>query len=908
MPPSLRVPSPASPPQNRGRLRWLLPVLLFLFLAALSCSYAKHRRLALEDERNADFQREAAQATVELRERLQFHAQFLRAVAAFFASSDDVSADEWRLHAARVDAYRHLPGMLAYGYAPRVARKHLAALVDGVNRDRTGEAFRVYPEGEGTLLFPVVYLAPGKEVALRARGFDLYSEAQRRQTIDRATEVDDIVITPTLVLVHDRVEDQLPSFLMFRPVYRRGMPIGHVSERRAALAGVAFAAYRMSEFLETTRKTISESMAMRVFDAGADSDASPAHDTRPDIDWHTLALRTEHEIDFGYRTWRLEFGHTGDLQKAGFVEPALIIAGGLTIALLLAAGIFLLLTQRELAMSYAARATAELRAAEEGIRARDQFKQAILDGATEVSVVAADTSGTITLFNRGAEKMLGYPAEALVGKATPAAFHLGEEIEARGRELEALLGTPVQGFDVFVALPQRFDFERREWTYVRKDGCHLRVDLTVTALRGGDGQIAGYLGIAIDVTEKRAAQEKLAHHHDMMETILANVPCGISLIDQKLNFIAANDKLLEVLDFPRELFAQRTPTFREVALFNARRGEYGPGDPDALADALMAKAANPQPHHFERIRPDGRVIEVRGTPLKGGGFVTLYMDVSERKRIEEELVRHRDNLQAMVAARTADLSRALQAANQAHQAKSEFLANMSHELRTPMHAIMSFSRLGMERIGQAPPERVGQYFERIRQSAERLVLLINDLLDLSKLEAGRMLLTRECFEVAPLLSKAVRDLESLLPPRALCVELRVETFDTWITGDRVQIERVVHNLLSNAIKFSPDGGLIDICVGNAMTPQGDSALRISFSDSGVGIPAGELEDIFEKFVQSSATKTGAGGTGLGLAISREIIVAHHGTIAASNNPGGGATFTVTLPISGRLAGEGEPVI
>ncbi len=902
----MKLPTSFSFPPPSSRIRWVIPLALFVGLAALTCIYSKHRRLALEEERNLNFQRGAAQVTYELRERLQFHAQFLRTVSAYFASSEDISAEEWSRYAARTDAYRHLPGMVGYGYAPRIARDALPRAMAQIHRRDGDASFRIFPETEGRTLFPVVYLAAGSEVVMRARGFDLYSEAVRREGIDFATRVDDVVVSGRTILVHDRDGNREPGFLLFRPVYRPGAPIANVGERQAALLGVVFAAYRMPEFLETTAKTLVEDMVLRVFDTGNEAEPTPFHDTRPKFGWKNALLTTEHELSFGYRTWRLEFA-LPNADGDAITEPTLILAGGLTISLLLATGVFLLLIQRHWAMAYAAQATRNLRNAEAEIRAREQFKQAILDGATEVSVIATDPEGTITLFNRGAERMLGIPASEMLAKASPARIHLPEEIEQRSAELSGILKRPVTGFDVFIALPKLFGFERREWTYRRADGGHLRVDLTVTALKDAEGAISGYLGIAIDVSEKRAAEEKLARQHEMVQTILANVPCGISLIDAQLNFIAANSQLLDVLDFPRELFAERTPTFREVALFNARRGEYGPGDPEALADALMAKAANPQPHQFERTRPNGRVIEVRGTPLRGGGFVTIYMDITERKRIEEELRRHRDNLQEMVSARTADLSRALAAATRAHQAKSEFLANMSHELRTPMHAIMSFSRLGMDRVN-AGPEKIGLYFERIRTSAERLVVLINDLLDLSKFEAGRMPLDHGLFDLRGLVESAISELESLLPEHALTVDLRVDSDETRLRGDAVQIARVVHNLLANAIKFSRDGGTIVVSIADSRDLRGDRALELAISDSGIGIPEDELDHVFEKFAQSSATKNGAGGTGLGLAISREIILAHHGTIAARNNPNGGATFTVTLPLAPPSDGKGEPVI
>ncbi|MBE9532701.1 MAG: hypothetical protein IMF04_01140 [Proteobacteria bacterium] len=230
-------------------------------------------------------------------------------------------------------------------------------------------------------------------------------------------------------------------------------------------------------------------------------------------------------------------------------------------------------------------------------------------------------------------------------------------------------------------------------------------------------------------------------------------------------------------------------------------------------------------------------------------------------------------------------------AEEANKSKSEFLANMSHELRTPMHGILSFANIGVEMIDTASKEKLALYFSNIQISGDRLLALINDLLDTSKFEAGKM-------EVSPIES----DLISLLNNCQLEQSQRVENLqlsfevnaqkETMIGFfDPIRIGQVITNLLSNAIKFSPKGGkiLVEMRYGEA------DEIQFSIHDQGVGIPNEELEVIFDPFIQSSKTKTGAGGTGLGLAISRQIINIHHGKIWAENTPHGGAIINFTLP-------------
>ena len=273
------------------------------------------------------------------------------------------------------------------------------------------------------------------------------------------------------------------------------------------------------------------------------------------------------------------------------------------------------------------------------------------------------------------------------------------------------------------------------------------------------------------------------------------------------------------------------------------------------------------------------------------------------QKLTQELRNHRDHLHELVAERTASLETALQRGLAANEAKSKFLANMSHELRTPMHAVLSFSQLGIERAVADGQAKVGQYFQRIEQSATRLLDLINELLDLSKLESGRLELELAPTNLNALLHHSIAQIESLLIARNLKIELVSLTADSEVIADPKRITQVIFNLLSNAIKFSPAHSSIRIELDTAELPLGrrtedngnQAALAIRFIDSGIGIPPTELESIFDKFEQSTATRTGAGGTGLGLAISRAVVMQHRGTIIAENNVGGGACFTVTLP-------------
>lgn len=277
---------------------------------------------------------------------------------------------------------------------------------------------------------------------------------------------------------------------------------------------------------------------------------------------------------------------------------------------------------------------------------------------------------------------------------------------------------------------------------------------------------------------------------------------------------------------------------------------------------------------------------------------------AELRASEAELLRHRDNLAELVAERTTDLLAAKNAAEQAYRIKSDFLANMSHELRTPLHGILSFARLGLERAGVQADEKTQRYLSRIVDAGERLLALVSDLLDLSKIEAGKMPIEPQASDLVALLREVAAEFEALAQERKLIWRLppAEATAPAWV--DPVRFAQVLRNVLSNAMKFSPDGAAIHVRVDAASLVLGRraadraapvAAWRIAVIDEGVGIPEDELETVFDSFVQSSATRTGAGGTGLGLTICREIVAAHRGSIVARNRAEGGAEFEILVP-------------
>ena len=235
--------------------------------------------------------------------------------------------------------------------------------------------------------------------------------------------------------------------------------------------------------------------------------------------------------------------------------------------------------------------------------------------------------------------------------------------------------------------------------------------------------------------------------------------------------------------------------------------------------------------------------------------------------------------------------RELEIAEKTNAAQSEFLAVVSHELRTPMHGILGYARLGISRLRTATEETISKYFKEILSSGQRLLGILNDLLDLSKLEADSMKYQFGRESLSLLVRFVVNELDSILRPKEISVDFTPPNFDDTAVMDKDKIIQVIRNLIANSVRFSKEQNEIMISIEKS-----DARYLFSIIDNGMGIPEAELEQIFDKFVQSSKTKAVHGGTGLGLSISKKIIEDHGGRIWAENNPTGGAIFRFQIPL------------
>jgi PAS domain S-box-containing protein len=446
------------------------------------------------------------------------------------------------------------------------------------------------------------------------------------------------------------------------------------------------------------------------------------------------------------------------------------------------------------------------------------------------------------------------------------------------------------------------------------------------------GAVVAVLAIgAMELRRARTAR-RTASVEAQLSAVVAACTEGVLWIDVHGRVQSCNHAAAQIFGCTmNELVGRRIQSVIPSLSLESRRRRF--------TDCLRRASALESPERMEAfgVDEDGKPIPLSLVikHARSGGtsqHVVVIRDDTRRNLAQQELQRYADQLlktksalerhnallETTVQSRTEELCRAKEAAEQANDAKSVFLANMSHELRTPLHGILSFSRFGQKRISQYSKEKLAQYFQNIEQCGNSLLHLVNQVLDIAKLESGTMVLDKHPCELSDIVEEVSREFHALAEEKQVSIEIQAPGASSRVLADRDKLAQVVRNLLGNALKVSSPGSQVSVCVDSS-----EHRLTVRVVDQGPGIPEDELESIFEKFVQSSRTNTGAGGTGLGLTICREVVEQHDGRIWAENILPHGAAFSFELPcidsqcdrhpqensteaISYALGGEDEP--
>jgi PAS domain S-box-containing protein len=516
------------------------------------------------------------------------------------------------------------------------------------------------------------------------------------------------------------------------------------------------------------------------------------------------------------------------------------------------------------------------------------LQDAIFNSAN-FSSIATDADGVIQIFNVGAQRMLGYAPGDVVNKLTPASISDAQELIERAASLSNEFGTTIRpGFDALVYKAVRGIEDIYDLTYIRADGTRFAALVSVTALHGADDKVIGFLLIGTDNTARKQVEAEQA----LLDQRLRDQHFYTrSLIESNIDPLITTDPrgMISDVNQQMEMLTGRTRDELIGAPFQSCFTE-----PQRAEEAITRVLRESKVTNYEltALARDGKetVVSINATTFhdrdrKLQGVFAAARDVTERKQFEHALQETNGELQA-----------AREAAEKANRAKSEFLSSMSHELRTPLNAVLGFAQL-MESEVPPPAPRQQRSIDQILKGGWYLLRLINEILDLSMIEAGKVTMSQESMSI----NDVLQDCKGMIEPQATKRGIAMtfpETGDVfYVHADRTRIKQVMINLLSNAIKYNGISGAVIVQCANS----GKDRVRISVRDTGAGLSADQLAQLFQPFNRLGQHDSAEEGTGIGLVVTRQLVELMGGQIGVESVVGAGTVFWVEFAASAAPA-------
>ena len=528
----------------------------------------------------------------------------------------------------------------------------------------------------------------------------------------------------------------------------------------------------------------------------------------------------------------------------------------------------------------------DLRRAQHEERLLRAFNEAVVEQAGTL-VLVLDAQGRIVRFNRACELASGRGRDEVLGRHAWDVLLPPEQAETVRRE----------AFEASAANPQAMSGSyTNEW--LAADGTRPLIEWFNTLLLDADGRMTNMVCVGVDITQRQLAQAAVAHSEQRLNEAQRIAQVGSWERDHLSGELTWSDEVFRMFEIDPARHTANSELFRSCV---------HPDDREAVAAAFRQSVADRTPYQIEHrlLMADGRikwvqercesVFDADGKPLRSVGTV---QDITERREWAQRLSTMNEQLERQVAERTAELRAALDAARQSSLAKSSFLSGMSHELRTPMNAILGFSQL--LQMQALPPQQMDAVNE-IRSAGQHLLSLIDDLLDLTRIEAGKLAVVAVPVDVAAVVDEALRIVQPMLAVNRLRLVNGVPA-GLAVQGDPVRLRQVLVNLLSNAAKYNREGGEVAIDV----TRPDRQRLRLRISDTGVGIAPERMSRLFQTFERLGAEHSGVEGSGIGLALSQQLAELMGGTLGVASRLDEGSTFWIELPLAAAGAAA-QPV-
>ena len=834
----------------------------FLTLALLLLSSLFLWRMydqSLNNRAQVIYSDKTAAITNRIIERMHDHEQVLRGAAGLFKVNEGTTRSDWRRYVSSLHLDENHPGILGVGFSKWLTTEEKEDNINNIRSEGFPE-YTIRPAGHRSAYTSIIYLEPFNWRNQRAFGYDMYAEPVRRAAMDKARDGDVTTIAAKITLVQETDKDKQSGMLMYVPVYRHGMLLDSIEQRRAACGGFVYSPIRMNDFMRGTLTTMPKDIAFEVSvvgNQGADNlmfSSVQAEKLVPLKNYNPKFATSTIVQEYGC-SWRFSFQTLPEFDnETNKAKSIIFLFSCIIISVLVSYLLFQILRNNNLIIERTKERADQL-----------DKRLSLATNAARIGVWDWEIDENRLVWNEQMYALYGIPEEDFTGAYAAWQNGLHPDDKKRGDD------------EIGMALREEKQFDT-EFRVLWPSGEVRSIKAIARVQRDAAGKPLRMIGVNYDITDIKQAERELRDAKETLSLILNSVAEAIYGIDMNGCCTFCNQSCLELLGYesPEEVLGKNMHdlihhTHRDGSRFQVADclifKAFELGVSTHVADEVLWRkdgASFPAEYWSYPQRRDGNII----------GAVVTFLDITVRRETEESL------LAAMLKAEAANI------------AKSEFLATMSHEIRTPMNGVIGMTGLLLD---TALTDEQRGYAEIVGKSGENLLNLINDILDFSKIEAHRLELELLDFDVRVTLEDTAEMLDARAAETGLELICQIDPgIPSYLRGDPGRLRQIIINLAGNAIKFTPSG---EVVISATLKSETDESVELLFevADTGIGIPESRLAAIFEPFTQADGSTTRKyGGTGLGLAICKQLTELMGGEIGFTSEVGRGSTFRFTV--------------
>jgi len=885
---------------------WIL--MIFVLLVTIYATYYIKTDIDYISKKEFD------SACKEIRHKInmQLHAQsqLLRSGAAFFSSTDTITRNEWQTFYKKSEIQLSFPGIQGYGFSLIIPEKKLAQHIQKI-RNEGYHDYTVWPVGNRDLYSSIIFLEPFTDRNLRAFGFDMMSEPIRSKAMEMARDMNIVILSGKVILVQETETDVQAGNLMYAPVYRKGEQINTIEQRRKAIIGWVYSPYRMSDlisgiFKDSFLKDYNR-LYFQIFDGTKllpESLLFESYSNKAKNKLETVRFSKHTTINFNEHLWTFVFTQTTENRFVDYISAWTVLFGGTVISLLLFFLIRSLINTKFKAKIIAKKLTNDLKKSEVQFR---NLLENMMEGCQLI-----DYNWKYIFINKNADFYNSRTRNELIGKKITdlwpdiiktklyvLAKRCMEEQKHQNLENEFIFPDGTKGWfelriqpvpeGIFILsnditeskhAKEKLIIANNELAFQYHEKEKLTAELEIKVEERTKQLSEINKNLQKEIKERKEAEEEIIRSEERFRNVFENSPIGKSLtnIDGKLK---VNKAFSSITGYSEKELSKLN--------WNAITHPDDIEKSEKTITSLITGEKKSDRYQKRYIHKTGKIVwtdlstflqrDKNGNPLY---FITSISDITESKNYENELTI------AKIEAEKANLT------------KSEFLANMSHEIRTPLNAVLGYAEL----LNLIVEDKIQKdYTGSIISSGRSLLNLINDILDLSKIEAGKLELMFEYVNTNSFFNEFKRIFSHKMMEKGLELRYEIESgIPEGIYIDEVRLRQILFNLLGNAIKFTENGYVkLKVYVENPqlITYRKDKTkefidLIIEIEDTGIGISKEFQKELFKPFMQQNQTKK-FGGTGLGLSITQRLLALMNGTIQVQSELNKGSIFKVIIP-------------